>query len=85
MASVTLFELLAGCKKEQHFEDIEIVSRWIKTLFFDGDVAELSAVMYWATNLSRDKSQLHRVTGNHRRVGCVHHLGGHSPPYTGRA
>ncbi len=52
MSSITLFELLSGAKNEQHLEDIKIISNWIETIYFNDEIAELSAMIY--RNLKRD-------------------------------
>ena len=46
MSSVTLFELQCGSKTSKHSEDIEKICRWIKTIPFDDDIAEISSIIY---------------------------------------
>ena len=46
MSSLTLFELLSGAKTEQHFEDIRKITRWIESIYFDDDIAELGASIF---------------------------------------
>lgn len=46
MSSVTLFELQCGIKTIQHSEDIEKICKWIDTIPFDDDIAEISSIIY---------------------------------------
>jgi tRNA(fMet)-specific endonuclease VapC len=46
MSSITLFELLSGAKHERHFEDIKRISNWVETIYFDDEIADLSAMIY---------------------------------------
>ena len=46
MSSVTLFELQCGSKTEKHSEDIEKLRRWIGTIPFDDEIAEISSIIY---------------------------------------
>jgi predicted nucleic acid-binding protein len=53
MSSVTLFELQCGAKTEKHSEDIEKLCKWIITIPFDNEIAEISAIIY--QNLKMEK------------------------------
>ena len=46
MSSVTLFELQCGALTEKHSEDIGKLCRWIGTIPFDDDIAEISSIIY---------------------------------------
>jgi len=46
MSSVTLFELQCGAKTKKHSEDIEKLRRWIGTIPFNDEIAEISAKIY---------------------------------------
>lgn len=56
MSSVTLFELQCGAKTEKHFEDILKLRRWIDTVSFDDEVAEISSKIY--QSLKRDNMMI---------------------------
>ncbi|WP_446012012.1 type II toxin-antitoxin system VapC family toxin [Candidatus Electrothrix sp.] len=56
MSSVTLFELQCGAKTEKHFEDIVKLRRWIDTVSFDDEVAEISSKIY--QSLKRDNMMI---------------------------
>lgn len=53
MSSVSLFELQCGAKTEKHAEDIEKLCKWIITIPFDDEIAEMSSIIY--QNLKEDK------------------------------
>jgi predicted nucleic acid-binding protein len=46
MSSVTLFELQCGAKTEKHSEDIGKLCKWIRTIPFDNEIAEISSIIY---------------------------------------
>ena len=46
MSSVTLFELQCGAKTEKHSEDIGKLRKWIRTIAFDNEIAEISSIIY---------------------------------------
>ncbi|MEA1966807.1 MAG: type II toxin-antitoxin system VapC family toxin [Thermodesulfobacteriota bacterium] len=46
MSSVTLFELQCGAKSNKHSEDIGKLCKWIGTIPFDDDIAEISSIIY---------------------------------------
>ena len=46
MSSITFFELLSGVKTERHFEDLKKISKWIKSLNFDDNIAFIAADIY---------------------------------------
>ncbi len=46
MSSVTLFELQCGAKTEKHTEDIVKLCKWITTISFDDEIAEISSIIY---------------------------------------
>ncbi|CAN2049699.1 putative Ribonuclease VapC3 [Candidatus Magnetomoraceae bacterium gMMP-1] len=46
MSSVTLFELQCGAKTEKHSEDIGKLCKWIRTISFDNEIAEISSIIY---------------------------------------
>lgn len=56
MSSVTLFELQCGAVTEKHSEDIGKLCRWIGTIPFDDDIAEISSIIY------------QRLKGEHRLI-----------------
>lgn len=53
MSSITLFELQCGIKTEKHSEDIEKLRKWIITVPFDNEIAEISSIIY--QDLKKDK------------------------------
>jgi len=46
MSSITLFEILSGAKTERHFKDIEKITKWIESVYFDDDIAEVAASIF---------------------------------------
>ena len=46
MSSITLFELLSGAKTERHFEDIQKLTKWIESVYFDDHLAEVAASIF---------------------------------------
>lgn len=46
MSSITLFELFAGARTDQHFHDITILRKWIAPLFFDDNISEIAATIF---------------------------------------
>jgi len=46
MSSVTLFELQCGAVTEKHSEDIGKLRKWIGTIPFDNEIAEISSIIY---------------------------------------
>ncbi|MCP4401491.1 MAG: type II toxin-antitoxin system VapC family toxin [bacterium] len=46
MSSISLFELLSGVKTPRHREDIHKVTRWIESVYFDDDVADMAASIF---------------------------------------
>ena len=46
MSSITLFELKCGIKTERHSSDIENLLKWIGTIPFDDETAEISSNIY---------------------------------------
>ncbi len=53
MSSITVFELRCGAKTEKHSEDIEKLRKWIATIPFDDEIAEVSSIIY--QNLIEEK------------------------------
>ncbi len=45
-SSVTLFELKCGAATEKHSEDIEKLCKWIITVPFDNEIADISSIIY---------------------------------------
>ncbi|MEZ4529310.1 MAG: type II toxin-antitoxin system VapC family toxin [Desulfobacterales bacterium] len=56
MSSVTLFELECGAKTEKHSEDIEKICKWIITVPFDSETAEIASLIY--QDLKREKQMI---------------------------
>ncbi|OQX20257.1 MAG: hypothetical protein BWK80_35925 [Desulfobacteraceae bacterium IS3] len=46
MSTITFFELQCGVKTERHAEDIDKLGKWIKTIPFDDEIAEISSIIY---------------------------------------
>ncbi|MBF0228934.1 MAG: type II toxin-antitoxin system VapC family toxin [Desulfamplus sp.] len=46
ISSVTLFELKCGASTEKHSEDIEKLCKWITTVSFDNEIADISSIIY---------------------------------------
>ncbi len=46
ISSVTLFELLSGAKTDRHFKDIEKLTHWIESVYFDDAIAETAASIF---------------------------------------
>jgi len=46
MSSITLFELLSGAKTQRHLDDISKIAKWIESIYFDDDVADMAATIY---------------------------------------
>ncbi|VEN73816.1 conserved hypothetical protein [Candidatus Desulfarcum epimagneticum] len=46
MSSVTLFELKCGAKTEKHSKDIGKLLKWIETIPFDNEIAEIASIIY---------------------------------------
>lgn len=53
ISSITLFELRCGVKTEKHSDDIEKLCKWIFTIPFDNEIAEVSSIIY--QNLKENK------------------------------
>jgi len=53
MSSITVFELRCGAKTEKHSEDIEKLCKWISTIPYDDEIAEVSSIIY--QNLKEEK------------------------------
>lgn len=43
MSAITLFELLSGAKTDQHLEDIEKITKWIKSIDLNNETATVAA------------------------------------------
>ena len=52
ISSITLFELLSGAKTDKQVEDIDKITKWIESIYFDDEIAMVAASMF--KNLKRN-------------------------------
>ncbi len=61
MSSVTLFELQCGVKTKKHSEDIAKLLKWIKTIPFDDEIAEIASIIYKRLKLEHNQIEFRDI------------------------